>query len=150
MSTFVLMYFCTFVLFVLLYFVIWLDCPYELPCKIWSLQLKKFLSYEYFCTYVLFCTFVLFLFGNGCGRSRSTCMRNFGLLARKMAELLDQVRKRTLTTTTSIITITISSSDYTVQTQAKALKYLSLDKKIQETLFEIQFGFVFKSIKSHN
>ena len=94
--TFALLYFCTFVLFVLLYFVIWLDCPYELPCKIWSLQLKQWLRYEYFCTYVLFCTFVLFLFGNGCGRSRSTCMQNLGLLARKMAELLDQVRKRTL------------------------------------------------------
>ena len=40
-----------------LYSVIWLDRPYELPCKIWSLQLKKWLSYEYFCT---FCTFVIF------------------------------------------------------------------------------------------
>ena len=52
-------------------------------------------------TFVLFCTFVLFLFGNGCGRSRSTCMQNLGLLAQKMAG--------------------------TVQTRAKALKYLSLD-----------------------
>ena len=34
---FVLLYFCTFVLFVLLYFLIWLDGAYELPCKIWSL-----------------------------------------------------------------------------------------------------------------
>ena len=44
MSTFVLMYFfsffCTFCTFV-----IYLDYPYELPCKIWSLQLKKWLSY---------------------------------------------------------------------------------------------------------
>ena len=31
---FSVLYFCT---FLLLYFVIWLDSPYELPCKIWSL-----------------------------------------------------------------------------------------------------------------
>ena len=42
MSTFVLMYLCTFLYFFLyfLYFctiVIYLDYPYELPCKIWSL-----------------------------------------------------------------------------------------------------------------
>ena len=46
-------FFCIFCVLVLLYFVIWLDSPYELPCKIWSLQLKKWLSYEYFCTFVL-------------------------------------------------------------------------------------------------
>merc|ERR1712030_71988 len=34
---FVLLYFCTFVFLYFLYFVIWFDSPYELPCKIWSL-----------------------------------------------------------------------------------------------------------------
>ena len=33
---FVLRYFCTFVINVLLYFFIWSDSPYELPCKICS------------------------------------------------------------------------------------------------------------------
>ena len=67
MSTFVLLYtfvhfvhFCT---FVLLYLVIWLDSPYELLCKIWSLQLKK-LALLYLCTFVLlyFYTFVVLYF----------------------------------------------------------------------------------------
>ena len=122
MSTFVLMYFFVLFLYFLYFctFVIYLDYPYELPCKIWSLQLKKWLSYEYFCTYVLFCTFVLFLFGNGCGRSRSTCMQNLGLLARKMAELLDQVRKRTLSHHSHSHHSTMSARDYTVQTQELA------------------------------
>ena len=40
-----------------------------------------------FVLFVLFTFFTFFLFGNGCGRSRSTCMQNFGLLARKLSEL---------------------------------------------------------------
>ena len=37
----------------------------------------------YLCTFLYFCN----LFGNGCGRSRSTCMQNFGLLVQKLSEL---------------------------------------------------------------
>ena len=60
MSTFVLMYFFVLFLYFLYFctFVIYLDYPYELPCKIWSLQLKKWLSYctryerEHFLLYI--------------------------------------------------------------------------------------------------
>ena len=42
------------------------------------------MSTLYLCTFLYFCTF---LFGNGCGRSRSNSMQNFGLLAQKLSEL---------------------------------------------------------------
>merc|ERR1712105_393344 len=67
-------------------------------CIFWSFV---FLLYFAFCTnswrpsvfvlLVLFTFFLMFftffLFRNGCGRSRSTCMQNFGLLAKKLSEL---------------------------------------------------------------
>ena len=72
----VLLYFHIFVLW---YFVIWLDSPYEFPCKIWILQLKKLLSYEYFCMFLYFC--ILF------GLSIRTSMHNLNSIAQEMSEL---------------------------------------------------------------
>ena len=73
--------FCTSVLLYLLYFLIWLDSPYELPCKIWSLYLKKCLSYESFILlyFLYFCNLLeLFI---------RTSIQNLKSVAQKLSEL---------------------------------------------------------------
>ena len=86
LARFILHFLCFlrfFTFFTFLYFLVF--CVFTLFCFFVLIAGAQVFLFLYFLCFLRFLRF--FLFGNCCGRSRSTCMQNLGLLAQKLSEL---------------------------------------------------------------
>ena len=63
------------------------DCTYKLPCKIWSLYLKKWVSYAQFSIWRPLCFLAAIFFWKLFGLYIQTSMQNLNSTAQEMTEL---------------------------------------------------------------